>query len=171
MIVSNCYGMGGAKLCRRLGLQTKWIEKDGRQIEVAGEEGDAIIKKFHAMVPFVRELVDRVQGVAAARGYIRTLSGRRCRFPVSEDGKSREWLHAALNRLIQGSSADQTKQAMVALAAAGFALQLQVHDEINLSVNSAADADAVARIMETTTPLLVPSRVEAKVAANWGKAK
>jgi DNA polymerase I-like protein with 3'-5' exonuclease and polymerase domains len=173
-----CYGMGGALLCRRLGLPTEWIDsrRTGKRIEVAGPEGQRLIDRFHQMVPFVHELSDRVQRKANRTGFIRTLSGRRCRFPVDEENSrpgrvEHKWLHKALNRLIQSSSADQTKTAMVEIDRAGFGIQLQVHDEIDLSVRNQAEADEIARIMETCIALEVPTKVDPKTAANWGKAK
>jgi DNA polymerase I-like protein with 3'-5' exonuclease and polymerase domains len=164
-----CYGMGGAKLCRKLGLSTEWKLRDGKQIEVAGPEGRALLERFDELVPFVRGLSKVATLRAETRGFVRTLSGRRCRFPRRADGKF-DWTHKALNRLIQGSSADQTKAAMVALDAAGFELQLQVHDEIDLSVRDRAEAEAIARIMETCTPLAVPSRVDVEIGTSWGTA-
>ena len=173
-----CYGMGSAKLCRSLGLPTAmaFSKRQKKEIEVAGEKGQEILNKFHDMVPFIRDLSDKVQKRAALKGYIRTLSGRRCRFPVDEEkstDKYREYLylHKGLNKLIQGASADQTKMAMVGLKAAGLCPQLQVHDEINRSVRSVEEGQEIARIMETCVALRVPTVADLKVEANWGKAK
>ena len=52
----------------------------------------------------------------------------------------RAWTYKALNRLIQGSSADMTKKAMVDLHEQGIVSHIQVHDELNCSVESAKDA-------------------------------
>lgn len=173
-----CYGMGGAKLCAKLGLPTEWVfsKRKKRNIEVAGEAGQALIDKFHTMVPFVKELSEKVQAAGAKYGYIRTIGGRRCRFPLDVDASTETWkvydhLHKGLNKLIQGSSADQTKTALVQIDAAGHAIQLQIHDEICLSVADQAQADAVAKIMMECVPLRVPSIVDAKIAPNWGAAK
>jgi DNA polymerase I-like protein with 3'-5' exonuclease and polymerase domains len=167
-----CYGMGGAKLCRQLGLPTKMVTsyRSGKLIEVAGDEGQALLNRFNDLVPFVRQLAKKADVTAASRGFVRTLSGRRCRFPVRKDG-SYDWTHKALNRIIQGSSADQTKRAMVEIARAGYALQLQVHDEIDLSVSSREEAEAVAEIMATCVPLEVPSVVDVEIGPSWGEAK
>lgn len=166
------YGMGGAKLCRGLGYETKWIEnRAGRLIEVAGPEGQAVLDKFHAGVPFIAELVQRVEAVAKKRGYIRTILGRRCHFPRNEQGPGYDWTYKALNRLIQGSSADQTKKAMVDADDAGIALQLQVHDEIDLSITSLDQAQHLAEIMRTTVQCNVPAAVDIEVGPNWGKVK
>jgi len=164
------YGMGGAKLCRTLGLPTrKKIGRGGLDVEVAGPEGERLLASFHGRYPFVRELSRREEYWAKKRGYVLTLSGRRCRFPWV-DGKY-EFTHKALNRIIQGSSADQTKMAMVALDEAGFQIQLQVHDECDLGVSSREEAGAAAAIMEGCLPLRVPSRAGISVEDHWGACK
>jgi DNA polymerase I-like protein with 3'-5' exonuclease and polymerase domains len=167
-----CYGMGGAKLCRKLGLPTKQVTsyRSGKLIDVAGDEGQSLLNRFDELVPFVRQLAKKADVTAASRGFVKTLSGRRCRFPTRKDG-SYDWTHKALNRIIQGSSADQTKRAMVEIARAGYALQLQVHDEIDLSVSSREEAEAVAEIMATCVPLEVPSVVDVEIGPSWGEAK
>ena len=172
------YGMGGAKLCRKLGLPTTtaFSKRQKKNVEVAGPEGQILIDQYHTMVPFIKELSEKVQEVVARRGFLRTLAGRRCRFPIDKaksDERHTEFqgLHKALNKLIQGSSADQTKTAMVALDQAGFQIQLQVHDEIDLSVRTREEGEAVARIMETCVVLRVPTVADLKVEANWGTCK
>jgi len=163
------YGMGGAKLCRSLGYETKWIEtRAGRLIEVAGDEGQAVIDKFHAGVPFIAELVQRVESVARKRGYIRTVLGRRCHFPRNERGPGYDWTYKALNRLIQGSSADQTKKAMILADDAGIEMQLQVHDEIDLSIDSLEQAQHLAEIMRHAVQCNVPAKVDIEVGDTWG---
>lgn len=185
-----CYGMGGAKLCMKLGLPTMmgvWgqgalyaadspegrelIAQGKRAFRCAGPEGQQLLDKFDAEVPFVKRLAKACETVARKNGFIRTLSGRRCRFPTDENGNF-DWVHKGLNRLIQGSSADQTKEAMVALDAAGYGerLLLQVHDEMDTSVTSQAMADDMAHIMATCTPLQVPSKVDVEVGASWGES-
>jgi DNA polymerase I-like protein with 3'-5' exonuclease and polymerase domains len=164
-----CYGMGGAKLCQTLGLPTRRImsKRQKKMIDIAGPEGQALLDTFDARVPFVRELARRVENQAKRKGFIRTISGRRCRFPKGENGRY-DWTYKALNRLIQGSSADQTKAAMVQADAAGFGLQLQVHDELDFSVSGKAEAEACAEIMRTCVPLEVPSKVDVDIGPNWG---
>lgn len=185
-----CYGMGSGKLARSLGLPTRIITNaQGQQREVAGDEAEALLARFHRSVPYVKELANESQKRAAARGYIRTVLGRRCRFPqvgadVSLDralerddlgrlltvGSGYDWTHKALNRLIQGSSGDQTKLAVVMLDEAGLCPQLQVHDEVDGSYDNMDQARRVAEIMETCLPLTVPSRVDLEVGPNWGEA-
>lgn len=163
------YGMGGAKLCDKLGLPTVMKEIKGRMMRAAGPEGQAIIDKFNEQVPFVRQTAWAVSQRAAKVGYITTLLGRRCRFPRDADGNF-DWTHKAFNRLDQGSSADQTKSALVDLDNAGYYVQLQVHDEIDGSFANDNEAHAAAGIMETTVPTEVPFRVDVETGESWGKA-
>ena len=169
-----CYGMGPAKLARECGLPTEWVwsEKHKKMVEVAGPEGKAMLDRFNERVPYVRALQQQCEVRAKERGYLSTLLGRRCRFPRKEGGGAGfDWTHKALNRLIQGGSADQTKAAMVAADAAGYKIQLQVHDELDLTVQDAAQAEQVAHIMRTVVELRVPSKVDVEVGPSWGELK
>lgn len=166
------YGMGGPKLCVSLGYPTGWKKlKNGRWIQVAGPEGQAVIDRFNREVPFVEKLAKRVEHAAKTRGYIITAMGRRCRFPLDETGRNREWTHKALNRLIQGSSADQVKKAMVDADEAGFEILLQVHDELDLSVPNKEKAIELAGIMRNAVPMNVPAKVDVEVGPSWGEIK
>ena len=77
-----CYGMGEAKLCNDMGLPTEqvWSKRRGEWIDVAGPEGKALLKRFHGAVPFLRGLSDFCMSRAEARGFVRTILGRRCQF-------------------------------------------------------------------------------------------
>lgn len=172
IFLGKCYGMGGAKLCHEVGLPTEWIfsAKFNKMIEVAGKEGKAILDQFDRRAPYVRALAKKCEDKAKKLGYIITLLGRRCRFPTNERGEF-DWCHKALNRLIQGGSADQTKAAMVAADREGFPVQLQVHDELDLTVMNRAQAEALAEIMRTVVKLSVPSRVDVEIGPSWGECE
>jgi len=165
-----CYGMGDAKLCHKLGLPTKWIERkfDRKMIEVAGDEGKALLKRFHAAVPYIKALSDRCAAKAQAKGYIITAMGRKCRFPRDESG-AYDWTHKAGNRLIQGSGADQTKAALADSHEAGLPLQLQVHDELDLSIESRAQARELEECMLNATECSVPHLVDSEFGPSWGE--
>lgn len=166
-----CYGMGGAKLARVLGLPTKWIlNRQGKRIEVAGDEAQHMLDLFDTKVPYVRMLSSKCEEAARERGYIQTILGRRCNFPLLPDG-SYDWCYKALNRLIQGSAGDQTKKALVELDAAGHPIQLQVHDEVDLGIESHAQAREIGQIMCECVTLNVPSKVDLEVGPSWGQIK
>ena len=174
------YGMGKNKLAGQLDLSL--------------DEASELIDTFHRNVPFLKGTVNAVMKRIehpAAGGAIRTLLGRKCRFPlwepmewgvnkalpreqaVMEYGQriKRAGTYKGLNRLIQGSAADQTKAAMVALRKAGFAPILQVHDEVALSVSTREEAQEAAKIMAEAVRLEVPSRCDVEVGPSWGEAK
>lgn len=170
IFLGMCYGMGGGKLCRSLGLPTEIKDGHYGPYEAAGEEGEKMIDQFRINAPFAQAMSYRVKDRAKEAGSIRTLLGRRRNFPTNEKGESL-FVHKALNALIQGSAADQTKKAMLELDRAGFALQLQVHDEVDLSIESVAQGMLVKEIMETCVSLKVPSKVDLEIGQNWGNVK
>lgn len=186
-----CYGEGGAKLSSDLGLPSRWalvVKKtwmhfdtheealeerrkagDGRVFEVAGTEAQKVLDTFDQRAPFIRLLAKAAEGRAKAKGFITTIGGRRLHFPEKPDG-SYDWTHKALNRLIQGSAADQTKKALVALDAEGFFLQLQVHDEMASSVEDKAEGERIAQIMREIIPAKVPFKVDIELGPSWGES-
>jgi len=173
------YGMGKAKLANSLDLPL--------------DEASELIATFHQKVPFLKGTVDAVMKRIehpASGGSIRTLLGRKCRFPLWEPVEwgvnkalpreqavieygariKRAGTYKGLNRLIQGSAADQTKAGMVALHKAGFNILLQVHDEIALSVKTREEAVEASHVMNTAVRLEVPSRVDVETGISWGTA-
>lgn len=165
-----CYGMGGGKLARSLGLPV--VKKKGMrgEYEGAGPEAQAVLDQFHKNVPFVLELGQKCEKNARQNGFIRTILGRRCRFPAKTNGGF-DWTHKALNRLIQGSSADQTKKAMVDADRAGIPIQLQVHDELNMTAERMEQAKELAQVMTNSVKLNVPMRVDIETGPSWGEVK
>lgn len=166
------YGMGGPKLCRSLGLPTKVIAhyKTGRRMEVAGDEGQALLDLVDRRVPYLRATARAVENVAKERGYVTTIMGRRCHFPVDHHGNY-DYTHKAFNRIVQGSAADQMKLAMVEMDADGAPLQLQVHDEVDLTIDSRAQGERYASIMIECLKLRVPVKVDLEVGPSWGEIK
>jgi len=86
-------------------------------------------------------------------------------------GLRRAYTYKALNRLIQASAADMTKQAMVDVCEAGFIPMLQVHDELAFSVDSPEQARELATIMENAVPLQVPNKCDVEVGPSWGECE
>tara|TARA_R110000824_G_scaffold82976_1_gene208062 strand:+ start:1907 stop:3766 length:1860 start_codon:yes stop_codon:yes gene_type:complete len=170
------YGMGKEKLIKELGL--------------GDTEAQALLTRYHEKVPFIRGLQDQCARVALDRGYIKTLAGRRCHFdlwehkydktmplPLEEardkygDVLKRSYTYKALNRLIQGSAADMTKLAMLGLWEEGIVPHIQVHDEVDISIEDGEQAAKVSRIMENCVDLAVPLVVDTELGPNWGSTE
>jgi DNA polymerase I-like protein with 3'-5' exonuclease and polymerase domains len=190
--LGRCYGMGGGKTAKvYLQLPTIWVVYDrvqwkpvpadseratqliqqtgARPYEEAGPEAQAIIDKFDAGLPFLKQLAQLAKKAGKARGYVLTASGRRCHFP--RYGAEFGDLHKSLNKAIQGSAGDETKQAMVDLDDAGYdEVQLQVHDELDGSYNSRKRAQEAAEIMRSAWPKRVPTKVDIEIGPSWGES-
>ena len=203
------YGMGKAKLMNEL--------------SVTKEKADELFSQYHNNVPFVKQLTNGVMNAAQRKGKIKTLLGRRCRFPKYEpilrgsdwghfvpaedhetmlelkemgpdlldddnniikdkDGKPkknywyknghrRAFTYKALNKLIQGSAADMTKKAMVNLYKEGLIGHIQIHDELDFSIESESQAKKIKDIMENAVDLKVPNKVDYESGPNWGEIK
>jgi DNA polymerase I-like protein with 3'-5' exonuclease and polymerase domains len=83
-------------------------------------------------------------------------------------GIKRAFTYKALNKLIQGSAADMTKKAMVDLYKEGIVGHIQVHDELDISVESPEQAKKIIEIMESAVSLEVPNKVDYEVGTTWG---
>jgi DNA polymerase I-like protein with 3'-5' exonuclease and polymerase domains len=77
-------------------------------------------------------------------------------------------VHKALNALIQGSSADMTKKAMLTVYnETGLVPHLQVHDELDYSVESEEQANKIKSLMETCVKLKVPIKADLTLGNSW----
>lgn len=83
--------------------------------------------------------------------------------------------HKAMNSLIQGSAARQTKLCMRECYRNGIVPLLQMHDELDFSFGIGSEgekqAELAAEIMRETVKLEVPVMVDAEFGPNWGSAK
>ncbi len=169
------YGMGKAKLQAQLGV-TDQVARN-------------LLATYHNKVPFVKQLIHHTMDRAQQRGWIRTILGRKCRFNMWEPATfgmhkpqtfedasmehgsrniKRAFTYKALNKLIQGSAADMTKQAMINLREAGITPMIQIHDELNVSYENEQGADKIKEIMEQAVPLKVPNKVDFEDGECWG---
>ncbi len=171
------YSMGEKKLSEQLGISYN--------------EAQEIFEKYHRRVPFVKMLSFFCRNRASDRGSIKTLLGRKCRFNLWEPrdwqagkimtyerakrefghGIRRAFTHKALNRLIQGSAADQTKKAMVDLYKEGIVPMIQIHDELCISLKNNEQKETAKYIMENCVKLEIPSEVDVEIGKNWGEIK
>jgi len=140
-----------------------------------------------------KDLMNNTSRDASGSGYITTLLGRKCRFDKWEEAVynpgvlkipmshaeaekkyggeyiRRAFTYKALNKLIQGSAADMTKRAMLDLYNEGIVPHIQVHDELDISVESPEQAKKIIEIMETAVKLKIPNKVDYESGDNWGE--
>ncbi len=81
----------------------------------------------------------------------------------------RAMTYKALNKLIQGSAADMTKQSMLDLYREGIVPHIQIHDELDISVESPQQAQKIIEIMENAVKLKIPNKVDYESGDNWGE--
>jgi len=84
-------------------------------------------------------------------------------------GIKRAYTYKALNKLIQGSAADMTKKAMLELYKEGIIPHIQIHDELDISVQDESHAKKIIEIMENAVQLEVPNKVDYEHGDNWGE--
>lgn len=188
------YGMGVDKLSRSLGVPVA--------------EAKAIFKLYHEKAPFAKAFAEAASQRASNRGYVRTIGRRKRRFNMWESSRfmkredrkegvtyayrdkkdaiaafgavKRAGCHKAGNAVLQGSSADITKKAMVEgykrgiYDVLGFPL-VTVHDELGFSIETGNPrheeaAREMKEIMEQAYPLKVPVLVSDGRGRTWGEA-
>lgn len=189
------YGMGQDKLARSLGVDKATAK--------------AILKIYHEKAPYVKAFADAASQRAQNRGYIRTIAGRKRRFDFWESTKfirkedkldgevymlkdkqaaidkwgpvKRAHTHAAGNAVLQGSSADITKRAMVLghqhgiYDILGYPL-VTVHDELGFSIETGNPvheeaAKEMHELMVNSYKLAVPVLVSNGRGKSWGEAE
>lgn len=180
------YGMGLDKLANDLGVTL--------------EEARKLSAAYHKGVPFARKTMEHLSDFANRHGYIETILGRKNYFDLWEPagfGTSgspalpyeqaiyeygsniqRAYLYRTLNYLLQGSSADQMKSAMLRAYKAGIfnytgVPRLTVHDELDFSIPEPHPEATreLKNIMENVIPLRVPIVAERDMGLNWGSVK
>jgi DNA polymerase I-like protein with 3'-5' exonuclease and polymerase domains len=175
------YGMGLKKLAASLNMPM--------------DQAKELITLYHAKVPWVKGLTDLCSRRANDRGFIRLIDGARCHFDTWEPAwrdADMEWsnslpleaahefwpgkrlkrggTHKAMNRLIQGSSARQTKMAILECDRAGFLPLIQMHDELDFSFDQETQGQRALEIMRDVMPLRVPMKVDMAWGTTWGEA-
>jgi len=175
LTLGRMYGMGFAKMASKL--------------HCADREAATILETFDNSAPFLKKLSDQAARNAKNKGYIRTIAGRHRHFntyvpkgdrksePLPLEKAKEMWgavelerygCHKALNSLIQGSAADMTKQAMVNIYKETEEIPLmQVHDELNFSVDTKATALALKDMCEQAIQLKVPVVCDLDYGESW----
>lgn len=171
------FGMGIGKLAQEMGLPytEEYSESRKKTWLKPGPEAVAVMEKYNEAVPGVEDLLSNASSVAKARGYVRTIMGRRIRFPRGQ------FTHKAGGLIFQGSAADALKVKLVEVhqylqsTGSGARLMLNVHDEFDNSVpKGRTDIHAeITRIVThfdgvgTPIKFRVPILSEQGIGPNW----
>lgn len=173
------YGIGRKKLSTYLNMPMKDVDK--------------FLAAFHNAIPWVKEALAFTSKLANERGYVKTILERRRHFnrwenatwgaewepPLDDEvaalfkwGKIRRAdTFKAFNSVVQGTSAETNKVALVTCHEEKIPILLTVHDELCASVNSHAMGKRVKEIMEQAIPLAIPTIAEAGIGTNWASCK
>lgn len=162
------FGMGNGKLAKELGLPYNTEAKHGKEILTAGPEAMALFDEYHTRFPKAKEFLREASHLAKARGYVRTIMGRRIRFPGGE------FVHKAGGLVFQGTSADFMKMKLVELndlyRKTDVEYVLVVHDE-NCCIAPEELADQTIKemkdILEFIPELRIPILADVNKGNTW----
>jgi len=156
---AKIFGAGTKKIRRMLGCSM--------------DEAQAFIDAYDQAFPEVGPLIRSVEQAIRRRhrtegcGYVRTLTGRRRRYPDLDR------LHSGLNAFIQGTAADINKIKLRAVyderKRLDLTMRFTVHDELDGDIGTPAKARELQRLLnEPALPdLKVPIRWGVGIGPNW----
>ena len=165
------YGLGKENLLLSLGATAERAKVE------------ALYDAYLDGLPCVKATYNSAQRLAEARGYIKTILGRRSRFlefeenPYRAGQMQRAGARKALNRVFQGGAADILKKAMLDCWKEGLFYgdncpHLTVHDELDWSdPGDPAHYAKVEQIMTHGIALKVPLLVKMEIGDHWGNAR
>jgi DNA polymerase-1 len=153
------YGMGHHKL--------------GFSLGISPEQAKYAMEQYKESAPFLSTLDEKVQKAFKSRGYIKTLGGRKLNLdpPTYKFGKKITFEYKGLNKLIQGSAADQIIEAMIIAYKEDLPVLFPVHDQLCLT-GTLDQALRLKEIMETCVTLSLPVVVDMdeEGGKNWSEA-
>lgn len=153
------YGMGVAKLAK--------------QLDIDSDSAYELRQRYNDLAPFLNQLNQTCIDTMKRRGFIKTLGGRRSSAdqPIYKNGEKITFEYKALNKLIQGSAADQTIEAMIQAYEANIPVLFPVHDQFLIS-GTKEQAENLKKIMESAILLEIPVVVdmEPEGGFRWSEA-
>ena len=155
-----------------------------QRLDIPRAEASEIIETYFQQYPGVKNYMESTVATAQEKGYVETLSGRRCyiRNIDSKNGTIRSAAErAAINAPVQGSAADMIKLAMIQVKnllikeTTKTKMLLQVHDELIFDLHLSEQQTLVPKIitsMENAMPLPyeIACKVDTGTGANWLEA-
>jgi DNA polymerase-1 len=169
------YTMGVPKLARKLGLgcncgcgpKDQW-NRASHTPTCPILKAFAISKEYDQKFPEAQALSKEAMKVAKTRGYVKTVMGRRRRYPTGER------LHSALNAIIQGTAADTLKIKLLESynnrKFLGLTLRATVHDELDGDLENPEKKTQFKELLEapdSRIPCRVPLLWDVEVGPNW----
>jgi DNA polymerase-1 len=171
--LSLAFGAGPGKIAHSMGMPYTITEIRGRMAYLPGPEASAVFEKYHHMIPGVKRFSKHAEVIARDSGYVRTVLGRRLRFPRKHGA------HKAAGLLFQANAADVNKSGLVAADRyirenkLPARLMLSVHDEIDTSMpNDMIMAQGIADAFVSPGAALgyrVPITADVSITPTWWK--
>jgi DNA polymerase-1 len=164
------------------GKSSKGFAED---FNISEEEGQKIIDDYFKGMPKIKSAIDEARIQVNKKGFVQNLFGRKRHFEkITRDnwtGYPNKSYRQAFNFIIQGSSADMMRKAMINVYNLKFKypdwnlrLLFTVHDEIGVSVN-AVYAEQAAREVEnamiSSVSFCVPVVSDTQIGNTYGEAK
>lgn len=151
---AKVYGAGRDRISESLGIPR--------------EESDKFVDIYDSMFPEVKDVLNHAARLAEQRGYVKTILGRRARFP------DKRFCHKAFNAVDQGSAADIFKQKLVEIHSArkvtGFVLRMPVHDEVCGDAPDPKCKQLIYEILNRQSfSLKVPITWKVQTGKNWAE--
>lgn len=155
----------------------------GEQFDRGADWAQQLIDDFYKSFPKIQQIRLKVEKMAEEYGYVTTICGRKRRLPDMQipdhdDYRYQEAHRQSLNAVIQGSSADIMKLAMIAIYRDSRYKELDchmiitVHDELIMEVpeaNIKAGAELLTETMKRVGHSLInlPMSVDAEISDVW----
>ena len=196
------YGMGALKLAHKLGLPTVTVNGKEQPGQEAKDLMNLFNKKVSYLKGFMRCANDQAKNVGAVRTLLGRHSrykmwtaknfelSRKLGIRPKEDiekevaelKEASKWYgvplvramtFSAMNHIVQGSAADQTKLAMLNIYEKGIVLPYtQIHDALDCPIDKSRPIEhckAIREEMINAVKLVVPTVVDVELGETWGK--
>ncbi len=144
-------------------------------LDVTVAMAKSIKDAYYRLLPGIKSLIEGIKSRSKRGEPIRTIGGREyfCEPPKMIDGRKVDFTYKLLNYLIQGSSADQTKEATIQFTnkETSGKIILLVHDEIVVSVPREDVKQVMSElrhIIHTAVPVDSPMGSDGEIGTNWG---
>jgi DNA polymerase-1 len=164
------------------------------QLDVTTQQATDFLTTYHKKFGDVQQVMKACSNTIKNYKYITTVGGRKLRLdkPAMVDKligyeqkevngkiykvpkyqkKLMTFEYKGISKLIQGSAADQTMEAIIEIDKQGLPMLFSVHDEVNLSSANRDDALKIQSIMENVMKFNVPMYSDIGEGDNWAQAK